>query len=519
MGAVVGLGLATAFSRVPFRSRYLFSWDSANFALALDAYNVGFHQPHPPGYPLYVASAWVARLVLRDANTSLVALSIVASGLAVVFLAMAAAHLYGRTVAALAAVLLATSSLLWSQSEVAYPYAFLALFTSLVGWLSVLIQRGGRLAGLLTVLAGLAIGIGAGFRTELLAFLGPLWLYAALRRPARWPDRLSATLAGAAALTAAVVAWYVPMVQRSGGWAAYQSATQAYYAYFIETTSGARRLLLGVLENGRALIGFVYNGIGLALLPAIYFLGRFFAPPLIVADRRVRFLLLWMTPPVAFYLTVHIGNPGYVLSLLPPLCIFVALAVRGFVEDCVAAAAAMGWRGAAAGAARRVTLAATAIVAVIGLSNTLLFLAADGEGRLREIRQIDRTFARQLAVIRGRYPPDRSVLFAYDRSRQYRYYLPAYRIELLFDVAVAGAVTDTSRYWERRRTFVVPAGLDAVLFPDLGRNTSDQPGLVERVDLGEGVELYLARVRPGDEVRYGYQYASVVRVQAAGGPG
>lgn len=511
LGVVAALGLGTALSRVPFRSRYLFSWDSANFALALDSYNVGFHQPQPPGYPLYVASAWVARLVLRDANASYVALSIVASGLAVLCLALAARQLYGRTVAILAAVLLATSSVFWSQGEVAYPYAFLAFFTSLVGWLCALIRGDTRRAGTLTVLAGLAIGIGAGFRTELFAFLGPLWLYASLRRDGRWADRLQATIAGTAALLLAVAAWYVPMVQRSGGWASYQDATRGYYAYFIQTTSGAGRLLLGVLENARALVGYVYNGLGLALVPAIYFLGRFFAPPRIVADRRVRFLVLWMAPPLAFYLTVHIGNPGYVLSFIPPFCIYAALATRGMVEDFLEALGSVPWRRPLWDGVGWVTPAVTTLVAAIGVTNALLFLAGNGEGRYREIRQIDRTISRQLAIIREQFPPERSVLFAYDRSRQYRYYLPAHRIELLFDVAVAGAVTDTSRYWERRRTFVVPTGLDAVLFPDLGRNTSDQPGLVERIDLGDGVDLYVARVRRGDEVRYGYQYASVLR--------
>src|SRR5438552_15620356 len=76
---VLTLGLLTSLSRIPFRSQYLFSWDSANFALALDQYNVAFHQPQPPGYPLYVATAWLARLLVRDANTSYVALSIATS--------------------------------------------------------------------------------------------------------------------------------------------------------------------------------------------------------------------------------------------------------------------------------------------------------------------------------------------------------------------------------------------------------------------------------------------------------
>jgi hypothetical protein len=76
---------------------------------------------------------------------------------------------------------------------------------------------------------------------------------------------------------------------------------------------------------------------------------------------------------------------------------------------------------------------------------------------------------------------------------------------------VAGAVTDTSRYWERRTDLAVPAGLSAVIFPDLVRNTSDQPGLVQQVTLGDGVDLFVARVQPGDHVRYGYQYASAQR--------
>ena len=116
-----------------------------------------------------------------------------------------------------------------------------------------------------------------------------------------------------------------------------------------------------------------------------------------------------------------------------------------------------------------------------------------------------------MAYIRERFAPHSTLILAYDRSRQYRYYLPQHRIDLLFDVAVAGAVTDTSRYWERRTTYVVPPGITAVVFPDLSRNTSDQPGLVEKVDLGGGVEMFVAQVQPGDEVRFGYQYASAQR--------
>jgi 4-amino-4-deoxy-L-arabinose transferase-like glycosyltransferase len=509
----IGLGVVTALSRVPFRSRYLFAWDSASFALALDQYNVAFHQPQPPGYPLYVAAARLARLVFGEANASYVALSIVASGLAVTFLTLAAGALYGRTTALLAATLLATSSVFWSQGVVAYPYAFLACFSALVAWLCACLRAGTPHAPALTVLTGGILGLAAGFRTELLPFLAPLWLYASLGSGGAWRARAAAVLAGCGLAGLAVLAWYVPMVALSGGWAAYQAATASYYAYFIQTTSGAGKLLLGLLENTRALVGYLYNGLGLALLPMLYFLGRYFAPPRLVTDRRARFVLLWLLPPLAFYVAAHIGNPGYVLSVVPALCVYTAEAIEGFLEDVRQALDALAVRAPWLAVAEQgwVTPAAAAAVAAIGLTNTALFLAANGEGRYREIRQIDLILERQTAYLRAHYPPQSTVLFAYDRSRQYRYYLPEYRMELLFNVAVAGAVTDTSRYWERRSLFVVPPGITAVVFPDLEQNTSDQPGPVQAVDLGAGVRLYVAHVAAGDEVRYGYRYASVQR--------
>jgi len=491
----------TALSRAPFRSRYLFAWDSANFALALDQYNVGFHQPQPPGYPAYVGAARAVYALTGDANAAYVWLSVAASGLAVTFLTLVAAQLYGNRTAFMSGVLLGTSSVFWSQGVVAYPYAFLACFSALVAWLCRLIRADGQ--RWLVPFAGGVIGLAGGFRSELIPFMTPLWLYASLGRrggsQVSWPGRGGPVVLGFVAMGAVTLCWYVPMVVLSGGWDAYQSATGSYYAYFIQTTSGAGKLLLGLLENARALAGFVYNGLGLALLPMLYFAGRYFTPQRVAGDERVRFVALWIAPPLAFYVTVHIGNPGYVLSLLPALCIYASEAVLGFIEDVRESLKASG---------RWVVPAAMGGVLMMGLINSALFFLANGEGRWREIKQIDRIFERQLREIDSKYAPENTLILAYDRSRQYRYYLPRHRIELLFDVAVAGAVTDTSRYWERRATYRVPAGISTVLFPDLGRNTSDQPGLVQRLDLGDGAELFLARVQPGDELRYGYHYAS-----------
>src|SRR3990170_2181198 len=50
----LSLSALTLLSRWPYRARMLYNWDAVQFALALKEYDVAKHQPHPPGYILYV---------------------------------------------------------------------------------------------------------------------------------------------------------------------------------------------------------------------------------------------------------------------------------------------------------------------------------------------------------------------------------------------------------------------------------------------------------------------------------
>jgi hypothetical protein len=65
--ALLFLGLAAIFALT--RSRWLDEWDSVNFALALDDFDVARHQPHPPGYAIYVAAGKLVHLVIADHAT------------------------------------------------------------------------------------------------------------------------------------------------------------------------------------------------------------------------------------------------------------------------------------------------------------------------------------------------------------------------------------------------------------------------------------------------------------------
>ena len=77
------LSVLTVASRLPYRARMLYNWDSVQFALALNEYDVVKHQPHPPGYVLYVLLGRLANLWLHDGNAAYVALAVVVIGLSV----------------------------------------------------------------------------------------------------------------------------------------------------------------------------------------------------------------------------------------------------------------------------------------------------------------------------------------------------------------------------------------------------------------------------------------------------
>jgi len=75
------LGLLTVLSRLPYRTRMLYNWDAVQFALALREYDVVKHQPHPPGYILYVALGRLVNTWLDNPTATYVVLAVACSGL------------------------------------------------------------------------------------------------------------------------------------------------------------------------------------------------------------------------------------------------------------------------------------------------------------------------------------------------------------------------------------------------------------------------------------------------------
>src|ERR1700758_4217026 len=201
-----------AISRFATRSHDLYDLDSVNFALGMARFDPRVHQPHPPGYFLYICCGRLLARLVHNPNLALVLLIIAASCGTIVFIYLLALRWFGQLAARFAALLFLFSPLAWFHGIVALTYGVEAFFSALTGYLCWLVFRDGHRW---IPAAALTLGITAGVRPSSLLLLGPLFLLSLYQSPARYK------LVGLAVLTLAVAAWFVPMLRASGGARAY----------------------------------------------------------------------------------------------------------------------------------------------------------------------------------------------------------------------------------------------------------------------------------------------------------
>jgi hypothetical protein len=503
--ATGGLGLVVPLTRAPFMTRTLYAFDSANYALAVrDFYNVAFHQPHPPGYPLYVALARGINLFVNDANRALIAEGIAWSVLAVLCTAALGKALFGRAMGLLAAALLVFTVGFWGYGEVAYPYVALAGETVVLAWLAFGTLQGDRRR---VLWLGLAWGISAGVRWDAAVFCVPLYVWALWSVP--WRARLgSLTLA-----VGVVLAWAVPMILLSGGWAGYRQALASY----LQVWSAQSAYVVGDFASGgdtqasynmNFLVNYLRQMLGVGLVLVLYVFGRMFGPARVAADQRSRFLLLWTVPPLLVYVFTHLGEPGYVLSLAPQAAMLVALACLDLgndVQRAVDILRARGWRlwprmrsgeRAAFTRARHVTVGLL-VLTIIGW-NVQAFLRGVGPGRLPDLRAHDATTAAQVQFLRQQ-PSGTTLVLAHDILRQLAFYLPGAQVELLYSEYVPNFQN------VRTRTELL-AGTEQVVILDPPGEASPARELV----VGEGVRVWILDVHGARAVEHGYRFVQAL---------
>ena len=383
------LGVLT---RIPFQTEFLWAHDSVLYGRAIERFDPLDQRPQAPGYLYYVLLIRALHALVGDPNRAMTIVSLLAGASAVALLYLLAARLYDERTGRASGAFLLTAVTFWAYGGVAYPYTLLAALSigcALLFWLAINAEagRGARLA-----LASVAYGIAIGFRTDLAVFLAPLWLMTALA------SGLIGAVASATVVAALVVAWFFLSAALDGGTSALLEAIRAQGAYVDETYSvfgqqGLRAFSTNAYELAR------YLGRGLYFLAALLV-----AVPVSAAARRIElsdrrraaFVLLWTFTPLAIYLPIHVGEYGYVFSMLPGLCV---LAARGAI------AVARGLR---------MPRSLPAIVTAVALANAAIFLMSDSPLSARDVIRRDRGLAEKIGWLEQHGLRRATIVTAYD---------------------------------------------------------------------------------------------------------
>jgi hypothetical protein len=394
-------------SRAPFAAQTLWAHDSVLYANALER---GFHvddaladqRPHPPGYIFYVAAAGAARAAGLGTNSALVLVSAIASALAALGVFLLARRWTRDGVAMVTALAFAANPLVWQYSEIAYPYAVLALGSLFVA-ACCLAARGRGVAR--AVAASVAFGIAGGFRQDLLLLLLPLWLWSVAPLGRR-------ALAPAAGLALGCAAWLIPTVVLSGGVADYLDALQGQASYVTSAYSVTGQGVPALFANLAATSWAI--GWGLFVMAPLALAGFAIVARRASGARRTdeaAFFVLWTLPPLAVYVVVHIGEWGYVLSALPGLYL---LGGRALDQLLVLARARR----------RQMFFAATSLL--VGVP-ALAFAAAQIPFSAAAIAEHDLELSTRVSYVRDTYQPHNTLILTREDFLLVRYYLPEFR--------------------------------------------------------------------------------------------
>jgi hypothetical protein len=188
-------------------------------------------------------------------------------------------------------------------------------------------------------------------------------------------------------------------------------------------------------------------------------------------------LVAWIAPAILIFVVLHIGEPGYVLSVLPGLYVLAAIGI-----DRAVWVPRLPGRGALASA-----LFAPAVV----------FLWSPAPFSHDSITGHDAALAARVTFVRQHYPPETTLVLAREDYLLVRYYLPEYRT-WFHDF-------DPYRLALRRRRA-----------PDVTAIIAFSPGLkpasakARRVAVARGIQLVHLGIEPRSIVElYGERYGVV----------
>lgn len=300
---------------------HLVGWDPLQFALGLEHFSMEVHQPHPPGYLLHMGISAALHLLGMEAQRAVAWTSVFAVACAAAAVFALGCKMHSRAVGYFATVLFITNPIVAHEALSGECYPLEALAVTVLVWAGLHVKRDDIAAG---ALCGL-LGVLGGVRQSIPIFYAPFVLWRVLKCGPGLPRRLALCCVF---FIIGIASWVVPLLLLSG------DAIELFYSQFIEGFRTSS-LLLGGTFSGFISNLDVFTRVCLAAFAPCGVLVLVF----IVFSRRVRdqfgglwpVYILWMVPPLLFFILVYIIKPGHFVQLIPVLAVGISVLFSGLI--------------------------------------------------------------------------------------------------------------------------------------------------------------------------------------------
>lgn len=313
---------------IPFITKYPFNWDAAQFVLGVENYAVDMHQPHPPGYPLYIGVAKVLH-ILVSSHTALIIETVFFALVSVLVMYLLVFRIWKqRWLAMSVALLWLVNPMFWMYRETALTYVIDSGATLLLLLFTYILFTNPRdKAARYVYYSAITLAVLGGFRPSMIVLLAPVLLV-------QWIYLRSKTVAGISIVLSITIclAWYIPMVIDTGGLAAYDAASETLYS---EAASGSSGLYganwSATFEQMHILLLAIISALNTIVIPIIV---SCIAMLYYLFQRKAKIngwfcsaVVASVIVPLFIFGFIHIGQLGYLLVILPVAYLITAHAI------------------------------------------------------------------------------------------------------------------------------------------------------------------------------------------------
>jgi Dolichyl-phosphate-mannose-protein mannosyltransferase len=314
-------------TRVPSMAHY-FSIDKVNLAFSLEKFDPRVHQPQPPGYPFFVFFARIVNALFRNPERTFAFISLLVGGISLCAAFALGSRIFSRWAGAAGALLLLVTPPFWYANLEGPLRPNLALFSLLTAYCCWRCWNGEKQ---FAYWGAIALGVGGGFRPDLVAFLLPLWFISSCAGTRSWRPVLQAS----ALLVAIVLIWMGALVIAMGGAGTFVTVMLDYAV----AQSGHGSVIFGssiiawlrqinrlVIWNGLAMFSWIWAVPFCVRRPEDA--GRTSARAGLISA----FFFIWLVPGLIIQAMTHVEEAGHTLFSVAALCVlggYVLSLVRG----------------------------------------------------------------------------------------------------------------------------------------------------------------------------------------------